>query len=332
MLALHRERRRARTRWRTCSSAGGATGFRSSRRRARASTRCSAAATRDGRSARCRPAMGEATLERVAACAVLAGCRPEYFPVVLAAVEAALEPAFNLNGQAVTTQPAGPARDRQRPGRARRSACTAAMGVLGPGWRANLTIGRALRLLVTLTGGGAPGRLDRVDARAPGQARLLHRRGRGGQPVGAAARRARVRARRLGRDGRRLRRAAVDLRPPQPRRPRTSRSVLGWAARRDVEPELVAARRDVACTSSAPSTQAMFGAAGWSKQRLREAMFDAVRKPARELRRGETTPQVHAADPDALDHQVGQPRRHRPDRRGRRGGALLRRARARAWA
>ena len=53
------------------------------------------------------PGMGEATLERVAACAVLAGCRPEYFPVVLAAVEAALEPAFNLNGQAVTTQPAG---------------------------------------------------------------------------------------------------------------------------------------------------------------------------------------------------------------------------------
>ena len=52
------------------------------------------------------PGMGKATLERVAACAVLAGCRPEYFPVVLAAVEAALEDAFNLNGQAVTTQPA----------------------------------------------------------------------------------------------------------------------------------------------------------------------------------------------------------------------------------
>src|SRR5215472_5651890 len=53
------------------------------------------------------PAMGEATLARVAACAVLAGCRPEYFPVVLAAAQAALDPAFNLHGQAVTTQPAG---------------------------------------------------------------------------------------------------------------------------------------------------------------------------------------------------------------------------------
>src|SRR5215472_16119833 len=53
------------------------------------------------------PDMGEATLERVAACAVLAGCRPAYFPVVVAAAQAALDPAFNLHGQAVTTQPAG---------------------------------------------------------------------------------------------------------------------------------------------------------------------------------------------------------------------------------
>src|SRR5256714_12464603 len=53
------------------------------------------------------PDLGEATLERVAACAVLAGCRPAYFPVVVAACQAALDPAFNLHGQAVTTQPAG---------------------------------------------------------------------------------------------------------------------------------------------------------------------------------------------------------------------------------
>jgi peroxiredoxin len=53
------------------------------------------------------PAMARVTLERVAACAVLAGCQPEYFPVVVAAVEAVLEPAFNVGGQAVTTQPSG---------------------------------------------------------------------------------------------------------------------------------------------------------------------------------------------------------------------------------
>src|SRR5260370_38604907 len=51
--------------------------------------------------------MGEATLERVAACAVLAGCRPAYFPGVVAAARAALDPPFNLHGQAGTPQPAG---------------------------------------------------------------------------------------------------------------------------------------------------------------------------------------------------------------------------------
>ena len=80
------------------------------------------------------PGHGEATLERVAACAVLAGCRPDYFPVVVAAVEAALEPSFNAHGIAVTTQPAGtilivngPARDRL--------GLNSGMGALGPGRR-----------------------------------------------------------------------------------------------------------------------------------------------------------------------------------------------------
>jgi hypothetical protein len=107
------------------------------------------------------PDMGEATLERVAACAVLAGCRPAYFPVVVAAARAVLDPAFNLHGQAVTTQPAGQLVVVNGPVRAA-IGLNSGMGALGPGCRANLTIGRALRLLVTLTGGAMPGRLDRA--------------------------------------------------------------------------------------------------------------------------------------------------------------------------
>jgi len=107
------------------------------------------------------PGMGEATLERVAACAVLAGCRPAYFPVVVAAAQAALDPAFNLHGQAATTQPAGQLVVVNGPVR-EAIGLNSGMGALGPGFRANLTIGRALRLLVTLTGGGMPGRLDRA--------------------------------------------------------------------------------------------------------------------------------------------------------------------------
>src|SRR5215470_10388973 len=97
------------------------------------------------------PDLGEATLERLAACAVLAGCRPAYFPVVVAAAQAALDPAFNLHGQAVTTQPAGQLVVVNGPVR-ETIGLNSGMGALGPGFRANLTIGRALRLLVTLTG------------------------------------------------------------------------------------------------------------------------------------------------------------------------------------
>src|SRR6266567_3705333 len=92
------------------------------------------------------PGMGRATLERVAACAVLAGCRPEHFAVVAAAAEAMLRPEYNLHGQAVTTQPAGQIAVVNGPVR-HAAGLNSGMGVLGPGARANVTIGRALRLL-----------------------------------------------------------------------------------------------------------------------------------------------------------------------------------------
>ena len=243
------------------------------------------------------PAMGEATLERVAACAVLAGCRPEYFPVVVAAVEAALDPAFNLNGQAVTTQPAGqlvivggPVREA--------IGVHSGMGVLGPGWRANLTIGRALRLVVTLTGGGAPGRLDRSTLGHPGKLGFCIAEDEDGSPweplhvERGFAREASV-VTVVGCD------APLSISDHRATTPEDLAWVLGWAGAATWSPNwwpLGGTSVYVVC----PEHQAMFGAAGWSKQRLREAMFEAVRRPARELRRGETTPQVHAADPDAL--------------------------------
>ena len=62
------------------------------------------------------PAHGEATLERLAACAVLAGCRPAYFPVVRAAAGGGARARFNAHGIAVTTQPRRHDPRRQRPG------------------------------------------------------------------------------------------------------------------------------------------------------------------------------------------------------------------------
>jgi peroxiredoxin len=241
------------------------------------------------------PAMGDATLERVAACAVLAGCRPEYFPVVVAAVEAALDPVFNLNGQAVTTQPAGqlvivggPVRDA--------IGVHSGMGVLGPGFRANLTIGRALRLVVTLTGGGAPGRLDRSTLGNPAKLGFCVAEDEAASPWeplhverGFAREDSVVTV--VGCD------APLSISDHRATSAEELAEILGWAGAATWSPNwwpLGGTSVYVIC----PEHQAMFRDAGWSKQRLREAMFEAVRKPARELRRGETTPQVHAADPD----------------------------------
>ncbi|HEV8474221.1 MAG TPA: UGSC family (seleno)protein, partial [Methylomirabilota bacterium] len=54
------------------------------------------------------PRQGEATVERIAANAVMAGCRPDYFPVILAGIEALADPLFNLDSVQATTHPVAP--------------------------------------------------------------------------------------------------------------------------------------------------------------------------------------------------------------------------------
>ena len=62
------------------------------------------------------PLMGLATVEKVAANAVMAGCRPEYLPVVLAAVACVLDPDFNMRGVQTTDENVHSAAGRQRAG------------------------------------------------------------------------------------------------------------------------------------------------------------------------------------------------------------------------
>ncbi len=241
------------------------------------------------------PSMGEATLERVAACAVLAGCRPEYFPVVVAAAKAVLDPAFNLHGQAVTTQPAGQLVVVNGPVR-RAIGLNSGMGALGPGFRANLTIGRAVRLLTSLSGGAMPGGLDRAtlghmgkvgfcvaedEETSPWEPLHVERGFDAGSSVVTV----------IGSD------APQNISDHRSRTPEDLAWILAWAAASSwsvnwwplAEPSVF-----VIC----PEHAGMFAEAGWSKRRLREFMFEAVRKPAGELRRGETTPFVHAAADD----------------------------------
>jgi len=114
------------------------------------------------------PNYGRATVEKVAINAVMAGCRPEYFPVVLAAVEAACDPSFNLHGVSTSTHFSGPLIVAHGPIRTR-IGLNCSFGVFGPGYRANATIGRALRLVMINVGGARPGETSMSTFGHPGR-------------------------------------------------------------------------------------------------------------------------------------------------------------------
>ena len=114
------------------------------------------------------PGFGAATVERIAINAVLAGCDPEYLPVLIAATGAVAEPQFNLQGiQATTNSVAvwiivnGPL--------AGKLGVNGAFNCLGQGAWANATIGRALRLVLQNVGGALPGEMDRATHGQPGK-------------------------------------------------------------------------------------------------------------------------------------------------------------------
>ena len=106
------------------------------------------------------PNMGEATVEKIAINAVMAGCRPEYLPVVLAAVQAVCSDTFNIHGVMATTMGASPVMVVNGPIR-HRLGMNMKLGALGQGNRANATIGRAVRLAVRNIGGARPGGTER---------------------------------------------------------------------------------------------------------------------------------------------------------------------------
>jgi len=102
------------------------------------------------------PRYGAATPLRLAANAVMAGCRPEYFPLVVLAIEAMAEEPFNLYGIQATTHPCAPLIIVNGPA-VKELEMNAGHAALGAGNRANATIGRALRLALVNIGGAIPG-------------------------------------------------------------------------------------------------------------------------------------------------------------------------------
>ena len=108
------------------------------------------------------------TIEKVAINAVLAGCKPEYFPIVLASVQAALQDKFCMHGLLCTTYFSGPVMIVNGPV-VQQVGLNNGINSLGQGSRANATIGRALQLLIRNVGGGVPGGIDRAVMGNPGK-------------------------------------------------------------------------------------------------------------------------------------------------------------------
>jgi hypothetical protein len=106
------------------------------------------------------------TIRGIAANAVMAGCRAEYLPVIVAAVRAVLQPDYNLHGTLATTHSCAPMMIVSGPVR-KTLDINCGSNCFGQGARANATIGRALQLTLVNIGGATPGEMDRATQGSP---------------------------------------------------------------------------------------------------------------------------------------------------------------------
>ena len=101
------------------------------------------------------PNQGKATVEKIAINAVMAGCRPDYMPILIAAIKAITTPKYCQEQNLISTGSFFPVILVNGP-IMKELNINAGRGVLGPGWRANATIGRAVRLMIINIGGSWP--------------------------------------------------------------------------------------------------------------------------------------------------------------------------------
>jgi len=114
------------------------------------------------------PGGGDATIEKIAINAAMAGCLPEYMPVIITAIEAMLKEQFNLHWIQATTHPVAPLIILNGPIR-NELHINSGHNVFGQGHRANASMGRTIRLVLINIGGGLPGKLDMATHGQPGK-------------------------------------------------------------------------------------------------------------------------------------------------------------------
>ena len=229
------------------------------------------------------PYLGSCTVEKAAINAVLAGCRPDYMPVLLAALEAALEPVFTLHGVHATTYFSSPVVIVNGP-IAKRIGMNCGINALGQGNRANATIGRALNLIVQNVGGGRPGESDRATLGAPSKFTLCFAEDEsdpGWEPLSVA---------------RGCRRGVSTVTLFQGHGPeawvdqksRTPEGLTRSAAMSLAKighPNLVQSARAVLVLS--PEHYAIYREAGWDRRRIERALYEATIRPGREIVAGQ---------------------------------------------
>jgi len=225
------------------------------------------------------PFLAGCTVEKVAINAVMAGCKPSFMPVLLAALEAALEPVFTLHGLLATTYFSGPIIIVNGP-IARKIGMNSGLNALGQGNRANATIGRALNLIVLNVGGGRPGEADRSTLGAPSKYTLCFAEDDSDpewEPLSVA--------RGLPRGA-----SAVTLfqgHGPEAfvdQKSRTSEALTRSFASSLVKighPKLVQSARAILVLS--PEHYAIYREAGWNRRKIERALYEATIRPGAEL-------------------------------------------------
>jgi len=228
------------------------------------------------------PDLVEVTVEKVAINAVMAGCKPEYLPWVLTAVQAACSDEFNIHGVLATTMPVGPVIICNGPG-TQAIGMNSGVNALGQGNRANLTIGRALQLVIRNVGGGRPGGVDRATHGNPGKIAFCFPENEPASPWTSLA----------GERGIAPGKDAITLFAGEgpkvivdqlSRTPESLSSSLAAAMRAMTHPKLVLAFDVILIIS--PEHARVFAEAGWDRERVLAELHSRLQLPGRDLVRG----------------------------------------------
>ncbi len=225
------------------------------------------------------PNLAECTVEKAAINAVMAGCKPEYLPVVLAALEAALEPEFTLHGVLATTYFSGPIIVVNGPV-AKRIGMNSGINALGQGNRANATIGRALQLIVRNVGGGRPGEVDRATLGNPGKYTFCFAEDEsdpGWEPLSVARGFARGKSTVTLFQGE----GVQGFLDQKSRTPEELARSLAMGLNAMGHPKLAQMQRAILVLS--PEHYAIFAAAGWDRNRIGSAILAATVRPGKDL-------------------------------------------------